>query len=278
LGLELVSLGALLVQFAGALRWIGRTWSDATYESWGFLALLLLVPALLRPPPRRESPSRAYLAGLCAVCLLDLLLAGLRVHLLSALCAVVALHLWAVSFRAYPGRWWAQRQLWLGLLVLPGAFWANLLFGFQLQQLATRLAAAGLGLYGLPVTVHGTVLELPQATIAVDATCSGVKLLYSGLLFGLLAADHRPPPTVVGARAASHTKRALFWVALLGGLLLANAGRVMCLALAQLQLHRPLGDSAHQAVGLLSFALVAAVSLLVLGHAPRPAAPAEGCP
>ena len=261
-------LGALLVQFSGALRWIARTWSDATYESWGFLALLLLAPALLRPPPRREQPSRAHLLGLCAVALADLLLGGLRLHIVSALLAVLALHLWAVAFRVYPGRWWAQRQLWIGVLALPAVFWANLVFGFQLQQLATRLAASGLGLYGLPVAARGTLLELPRVTVAVDTSCSGVKLLYSGLLFGLLAA--RAPTTAGGGRWSAVSRAAL-----VAGLLLANAGRVMCLALAQLQLHRPLGDGAHQAVGLLSFALAAAASLLVLGRARAAGAPLE---
>ncbi len=162
-----------------------------------------------------------------------------------------------------PGRWWAQRQLWLGLLALPAVFWMNLVVGFPLQQLVTRVAGAGLGLYGLPVSVNGTLLELPGATVVVDSTCSGVKLLHGGVLFGLLAA-----PSALG-----RARRALFWAALLGGLFLANAARVMCLALAQLELGQPLSETAHQAVGLFAFLIVAAASLLLLGRRPLPAAP-----
>jgi len=54
---------------------------------------------------------------------------------------VVSFHLWAVAFRAYPGRWWAQRQLWLGRARPAAVFWANLVIGFPLQHLATRIAA-----------------------------------------------------------------------------------------------------------------------------------------
>jgi len=265
--LELGVLAALLVQYGGALRWVARTWRDATYESWGFLAVLLLVPVLLRLPPRRAEPSRSHLLGLAGLALLDLGLARLHLSIVSALLAVLSLHLWAVAFRTYPGRWWAQRQLWLGLLALPAVFWANVFVGFELQQLATRLAGAGLRLYGLPVSWRGTVLALPGATVAVDPTCSGVRILYSGILFGLLAAPS----------ATSHRRRVCFWGTLLLGLLLANAGRVMCLAMAQLELGRPLGESAHQAVGLLSFLLVAAASLLLLGRRAAPPV-AEVCP
>jgi exosortase/archaeosortase family protein len=264
---ELAILAALLVQYAGAFRWIARTWREASYESWGFVAILLLLPFLLRPPPRRTEPSRPHLIALGVVVVLDLASARLQLHILSALLAVLGLHFWAVSFREYQGRWWAQRQLWLGLAALPAVYFVNLTIGFPLQQLATRLAAGGLGLYGLPVVSQGTLLKLPGATVAVDTSCSGVKFLYSGVLFGLLAA-----PSAITLR-----RKLLFWGALLLGVLLANAGRVMSLALAQLWLHRPLGEVAHQAVGVLSFGILAAASLCLLGPR-RSASPAALAP
>lgn len=260
---EVACLGAVLLHHGNALCWVARSWRDATYESWGVLVVLMLLPALLRPPPRRAEPSLPHLAGLCGLALLDLLLLRLRLNILSALLAVLSLHLWAVAFRVYPGRWWAHRQLWLGLLALPAVFWVNLLVGFPLQQLATRVAGAGLSLYGLPVSVSGTLLELPGATVVVDSACSGVKLLHGGVLFGLLAA-----PSALG-----RARRSLFWAALLGGLFLANAARVMCLALAQLELGRPLSETAHQAVGLVAFLVVAAASLLILGRRTSPVPP-----
>ncbi len=268
--LELALLGALLLQFGGGLAWIAHTWRDATYESSGLLAALLLVPALLRPPPRRAAPSRPHLAGVLAVALADLALAPLQLRVASAALGLLGLHLWAFAFRAYQGTWYGARQLWLGLLALPVVFWANVLLGYPLQHLVTRAAAAALGLYGLQVQASGTLLQLPGAALAVDASCSGVKLLYAGLLLGLLAAPLAP------TRAA----RALFWSALVGLLLAVNVMRVISLAMAQLQLGRPLGPQAHEAVGILAFALAAALALLLLRRlgGRRPAAPPATAP
>jgi exosortase len=251
--LELFTLLALLVQFGGAFAWIARTWSEATYESWGFVALVVLVAVGRRGVPRRRpEPSTPHLAGVVGLALLDLLLAPLSINVLSAGLGLVVVHLWLVTFRDYRGRWFLQPQLWLALLCLPVVHWANILFGYQLQHLVSRLAAGCLGLYGLPVTAEGTVLRLPGAVIAVDSSCSGLKLLYSGVLFGVVVGLGRP---------MSLRRRALFWLGLLALLLGANVMRVLSLAVGQLQLGRPVEGWAHQGVGLVAFAMVAVVAL-----------------
>jgi exosortase len=250
--LELGVLAAVLLQHAGGLRWLLHTWRDATYESFGFLALALLVPFLLSAPPRREVPARRHLGGLLALALVDLALAPLGLNLLSAALGVLRLHLWALAFRAYEGPFWRHAQLWLGLLTLPVVHFANVLLGFRLQELVTQLAASGLRLYGLAAQVHGTTIEVGEATIAVDASCSGLKLLYSGLLFGLLVLPRL------------RRRRLLFGAALLAGLLGANVVRVISLAVAQLHLGRPLGGASHEWVGLCAFALACGLSLLVV--------------
>lgn len=251
--LELGALAALLLQHHRALAWIARTWTEATYESWGFLALLALVLAFRRLPPRRALPSQPHLFGLLGVCLLDLLTARLGVNLLGAALAVLSFHLWLVAFRAYRGRWLLQPQLWLGMLCLPVVHWANVIFGFQVQQLVGRLAAACLSLYGLPVRVEGALLHLQGAVVAVDSSCSGLKLLYSGLLLGLILARGE----------VRWTRRALFWCALAGLLLGANVVRVISLTMAQLQLGHPPSALAHQGIGLVAFAMVCAASLAI---------------
>lgn len=255
LALELGLLAALLAHHNQSLLWIANTWRDATYESWGFLALGALL--LRRVPPRRETASRPHLLGLAGVLLLEMACAPLALNVLSALLGVVSLHLWAVAFRAYRGRWYAQAQLWLGLLSLPAVYWANIVAGYHLQHLVTRLAAAGLSLYGLPVTSSGTVLQLPTMTVAVDSTCSGLKLLYTGVLFGVIA----------GPRTATHLlgvgRALLFWAGLLGLIFAANVTRVMSLAAAHLHLGRPVGEVAHEALGLVAFAMACALALLL---------------
>jgi exosortase len=249
---ELALLAAILLQFGGAFAWVARTWTEATYESWGLLALLLAAAGLRRLPCRRPIPSTPHLVGLAAVAALDLAAAPLGLNVVSAALGVVSLHLWLVAFRAYRGRWLMQPQLWLGLLCLPVVYWANVLFGFHLQQLVSRLAAGCLQLYGLSVRAEGTLLHLPVGVVAVDSTCSGLKLLYSGVLFGILVTAHRP---------VAWPARLLFWGCLLLLLLGANVLRVTSLVRGQLQLGRPVGELAHQGIGLVAFGLVCAAAL-----------------
>lgn len=250
---ELAALAAVGLQYSGAFSWVVRTWSDETYQSWGFLALALLVPTLLRLPRRREAPRPAHLVAVLALGLVDLAVAApLRINVLSAALGLVSLHLVAVSFRCYPGRWFLLPQLWLGLACLPAVFWSNALFGYHLQHLASRLAAAGLGLYGIEVTASGTLLQLPTAVVAVDATCSGLKLLYAGLLFGLVSTPRCSAP-----------RRALYWGCLLSALLAANVVRIISLVVAQVAQGEPVNDTMHYGIGLAAFALVCGGCLLL---------------
>ena len=266
--LEAACLLALVAHFHRALLWIGRTWQETTYESWGILALLLLVPLIRRMPGLRQRPSLPHLAGALGLCLLDLLLAPLALNILSAGLGLVGLHLWSVAFRRYRGSWLAQRQLWLAMLCLPAVYWANILFGYQLQSLASELAGRCLWLYGIPARIQGTVISVPGAVLAVDTSCSGLKLLYSGVLFGIVAS----PGFKAGVRAIL-----AFWGALLPMLLLGNVVRVLCLAMGQLFLGEPVGDVPHQAMGLVIFAMICCVMLALLALLKHRATTTSGC-
>jgi exosortase/archaeosortase family protein len=169
---------------------------------------------------------------------------------LSAALAIVALHLWSVAFFEIDGSWYAKPQLYVALCSLPVVHWGNTLFGFHLQQFATRLAGAALSLYGAAVEVDGTLLRFAHMVVAVDESCSGMRLLMGALLFGLLAQPQK--------------RRVLFWIALFVGVLLANVMRVMALALAHLWLAGPLRRAFIRASGsvfLRSFALPCSASL-----------------
>jgi exosortase len=251
---ELLAFGAVIAQFAGALAWLVRSWLNPTYESWGFLPLLLLVVVVRRLPPRRAAASVAHLWALVAVAAVDLGAAPLRLNVLRAALAVVALHLWLVAFRNYRGRWYLHAQLWVGLLCLPVVYWANALCGFHVQKLCAATAAASFSLYGLPVATDGTLLRFPGAVIAVDASCSGMKMLFAGVLLGLLA-TWGPMPA---------RRRLLFWAALAALFLAANVLRVICLAVAHLGLGRAPSETAHQGIGIAAFLVAAATSLLLL--------------
>jgi exosortase len=246
-----LSLVALLLLFAPALIWLVGTWSSPDYGSSGFLALVLLVAFFFirraRLRPRTVIASRPLIGLLLLTAGLEVFFAPLEINVLSAALAIVALHLWSVAFFEIDGSWYAKPQLYVALCSLPVVHWGNTLFGFHLQQFATRLAGAALSLYGAAVEVDGTLLRFAHMVVAVDESCSGMRLLMGALLFGLLAQPQK--------------RRVLFWIALFVGVLLANVMRVMALALAHLWLAGPPSESFHQGVGLGLFALVCAALL-----------------
>jgi exosortase len=260
--LELGVLAILALHFHRALLWIGRSWSDSTYDSWGFLALIVVLPWIWRSlPERREHPSLPHLAGVLVLCLVDLLLTPLAINIVSASCALLGLHLFAVAFRRYRGSWIVQPQLYLALLCLPLVHWGNLLVGHVLQRFATRAAAAGLGLYGYNVAVDGTLLQIDGVTFAVDSACSGLRVIFSAGLFALLIAP----------REVSVLRRALFFTSVPCLALLANITRVMCLALLRIRSGEAAGELLHQGLGLVLFVLCCAALLGIRRSLKRPA-------
>lgn len=242
-----LSLGAWILHFAPGLRWLAGTWTDGSYDSSGFLALPLLALVWGRLPRLRPEPRWQALGGVVIVAALDLFLAPLGINILTASCAIIALHLWSLAFLDIAGRWYLQPQLYVGLAALPVVHWGNVLFGFHLQHAMTRLAGLVLRLYGAAVQVEGTLLRFPSMVVAVDESCSGVRLLAAGLIFGLLARPRR--------------RKLLFWCLLGLGLLVANMTRVVALALLHLWLGGPPSEALHQGVGLGVFALVCAALL-----------------
>jgi exosortase/archaeosortase family protein len=83
--------------------------------------------------------------------------------------------------------------LWgLLLLSLPLIASFNFYFGYPLRALAGSATAALLQMNGFSVVREGTLLAWNGNTIAVDAPCSGVKMLWTGCYFSCaLAALHR---------------------------------------------------------------------------------------
>ena len=147
----------------------------------------------------------------------------------------------------------------LALLALPVLPSLDFFLAYPMRLVGAALAAALLRLNGLAVGVDGVALNWNGSLLLFDAACSGIRMLWASLFLvsGLgLAAGFRP-----GAYA-----RAL--AIALAMAVVGNAVRAASLFYVENGFFQPLrGPVAHEAVGILSFLLLA-VGILVL-VAPR---------
>ncbi|MDD3481772.1 archaeosortase/exosortase family protein [Azovibrio restrictus] len=184
---------ALLAAFWPVLLWYLRGSFDGSNDPWGLLALLAAALALGREPARQPPPARPLLLPLLGLGLYATAsLAGLPLSLRAGLAAL--------TLGALLSAWRLGRRLDLpltGLLLLALPLAASLQFylGYPLRVLAGHLTLLLLDLHGLPVQLEGATLLWNGQEIAIDAPCSGVRMLWSGLfLMAAAAAWHRFTP------------------------------------------------------------------------------------
>jgi exosortase/archaeosortase family protein len=141
-----------------------------------------------------------------------------------------------------------------GLLLLSLPLLASLQFyaGFPLRLLVTHLAALFIRLTGLPVVACGTALDWGGQLVAVDAPCSGIRMLWVGLyLVFALALFHRLP-----AKRLFFLLAAAFLI-----LILANVWRASSLFFLEAGVVSDLA-SAHSLVGIAVF--IGAAAMIVV--------------
>ncbi|MCB9557592.1 MAG: archaeosortase/exosortase family protein [Deltaproteobacteria bacterium] len=243
---------ALLWQYAHALAWLLRTFTDQTYDSWGGFPLALAALLIVFARPKlRAVPRLGFLGATAALSALDLLLAPLGLNIASAGLGLFSANLLAFAFFETRFPWYRHPVLLLTLLALPVSYWLDVLAGYPLKLAASSVARQLLAIYGLPVVQQRTQLVIDGQTFAVDSACSGLKFISAGLVLGVLISSY----TALGTSRA-----ALFWLALLGLLFFANALRIVALTLALIA--QPINAATHYAIGCAAFALACAVALL----------------
>lgn len=250
----------LAVLLAGwpVLRWFFLRLGDGSDEPHGIVALaaaLVFAPWVAwREPlsPRRHALLAALLALHCLAFPFAPPLA--RALLFVALIAVAAAPL-RFAFA------------WSALIALSLPIVASLQFylGYPLRALTAWLCTPLLALGGLDVHAAGTTLTWAGERVIVDTPCSGLRMLWTGLLLAaVLACHHR-----LDTRAAL----ALFR---LTGLVVFVANVLRATALFCLETNLwPNPAWAHETAGLILFALAAA---LVLFLADRQSHPHPLCP
>ena len=216
-------------------RWFVARLGDGGDEPWGLLALAGAV-AVAVAGERRPLGNWQMAAGAGLALLSRAELVG-STSLIAA--SLVAVGLWAVLL---------ERRVWvgqLGLFLLALPLIASLQFyaGYPLRALVGEAGALILRGLGQAVEAEGTTLLWRGEQVAIDAPCSGLRMLWSSAcvacgLIALLCLD---------------TRRALRLLQFTGlAALVANVARNVALFYVETGLVE-VGDWAHDGVGLAVF-------------------------
>ena len=188
---ELGVLGLLLLGlYSSILRHLlGQWWSDPNFSHGFFVPLFSIFVVWQERDRLRRLPTKPSWFGLVIVafgmCTLivgqmgaELFLA--RTSLLVVLAGLIILfHGWIV-FRALLFPW-----AFLFLMVPMPAIVFNQIT-FPLQLLASRVSAATLPLFGVPILREGNVIHLPSMALEVAEACSGIRSLMSLITLSII--------------------------------------------------------------------------------------------
>lgn len=166
----------LLAAFWPVGIWYVRRAADGTEEPWGLAALLVAIVFVARAP--RQARHEGWGLGLATVLLVVYALGF--AHLPPLARAILAA--WALSLVVSTHRLGRLLHLpTLGLLLLSLPVMSSLLFyaGYPLRRLVTICSVPLLRMSGYVVEAQGITLAWGERLVAVDAPCSGVKMLWA---------------------------------------------------------------------------------------------------
>ncbi|HRF11048.1 MAG TPA: archaeosortase/exosortase family protein [Candidatus Accumulibacter phosphatis] len=195
-----VLFASLAIACWPVLVWYVRGSFDGSNDPWGLLALATAIGVLWRAAPA-SPPERPLLLP---TALLLLYTAATLAALPLSLRALLA----ALALAALGSAWRLGRRLdfpvaALALLALPLTASLQFYCGYPLRVLTGSLAVALLRLNGLTVELEGAVLLWDGRQIAIDAPCSGLRMLWAGAyLMAAAAALFRFSPRQTLAAAA----------------------------------------------------------------------------
>lgn len=146
----------------------------------------------------------------------------------------------------------------LAMLALPVLPTLDFLLAWPLRRISVVLTAGLLRLNGMAVDVQGVALEWQGKLLLFDGPCSGIRMLWAALLLAsVLALAGR-----FGPLAYARALAIAVGIAVLGNAL--RAASLFYLEngfIPQLQ-----GPVAHEAVGVLAFAMLGVATVAVLGR------------
>lgn len=235
------------VAFWPVWRWYAVRVTDSSDDAWGWVALVTAAVMLVRFKTESNQPPNLILPAL-----LTLAYAASFPFVTPLPRALLAMAAIGATLSVYCFR--SKFQLsFCGLLLLSLPLMASLQFylGYPLRSAVAAMAAPMLQLGGLAVIREGTSLNWGGRLISVDAPCSGVKMLWTGmfLCFALACWFRLSWQRTIAAGALS------FFAIILGNTLRAVA--LFYLEADVIKLPGRFSDAAHSATGVMMFLLTA---------------------
>lgn len=241
----LVLLAALLVACWPVLLWFASGTLDGSNDSAGLLAAAIAA-AVIAIAPKREAVARPLLLPCVLV----------AVYLAATVCQVpvparsliLALAVTALASSLRLGKRFDAALFALCILALPFAATLQFYLGYPLRVIAGDLSTYLLRMNGIAVAREGATLAWQGQLVSIDAPCSGVKMLWAGLLLA---------STLAAAGRLSALRTAAALTLAMVAVVAANALRATALFYMEAGIvHLP--ASAHGAIGIVSFAAAGA--------------------
>jgi exosortase/archaeosortase family protein len=224
-------------------RWYAARLTDGSDEPWGVLALVTVLFFLLQKGRLREAKG------------IPLAVSGLFVLIYAAAfpkipplgrAVLAVLAIGCLASASCFGRTVHLGMVGLLLLSLPVIASLQFFLGYPVRYLTAIVASKLIGLTGYHVVPQGTCLHWMGEIVSVDAPCSGVRMLWSGLYLNFTLACFTGLDSFRTWLAYAFSVAAIFF---------GNTIRASALFFTESGIVRG-GSWAHQAVGLAVFFMV----------------------
>ncbi|MEQ1717961.1 MAG: archaeosortase/exosortase family protein [Hyphomicrobium sp.] len=254
----LVTLVIVAAVFWDAWRWYGARIAATPEEALALALTVLLV--LVAGTRARNGPWRLHnvpllpLAGFFAAYAAGHTIAQPFAPAIALAAIAVTAVLYAL-YRALAGERPPVAFYALAALSLPVLPSLQFVLGFPMRVVSASITVGLLNLQGVAVTREGTHLRWSGETIQFDAPCSGVNMLWAGMMLTLAAC-------ILWKSGWISTALALGASLLLT--LIANVLRAVSLFYVEAELVTGVPAWGHEAIGLAAFALSSAVTIWML--------------
>jgi exosortase len=171
-------LALQVLAFYPVWRWYGRRVTDGSDEPWGLLALLTALVLLVLDREAGTAQRRSLLVP-ALVTLLYAITYPFVPRLVQAAIALTAVGSVVSVIRT--GKQLPAAILGLCILSVPVISSLQFYCGYPLRVVSGMVASALLNVSGLAVCQDGACLRWAGGLVAIDAACSGVRMLWVGL-------------------------------------------------------------------------------------------------